>query len=127
MKLIVVGAGGASRALLRRIGEVWEVTVIDTDQGLLDQITGVRSVTTVLGDGKQREVLDGAGLADAIAVVAADPDDDANLAICRAGYDSVATFQCIQGTEGMQGACQLAESVLLLAQSIAQAVLQPDP
>ncbi len=72
MKLIVVGAGGASRALLRRIGEVWEVTVIDTDQILLDEISGVRSVTTVLGDGRRREVLDGAGLADATAVVAAD-------------------------------------------------------
>jgi trk system potassium uptake protein TrkA len=87
MKLIVVGAGGAARALLRRIGEVWEVTVIDTEQGLLDQIAGVRSVTTVLGDGRQRETLDGAGLADAAAVVAADPDDEVNLAVCRAAGD----------------------------------------
>jgi len=87
MKLIVVGAGGASRALLRRIGEVWEVTVIDTDQGLLDQIAGVRSVTTVLGDGKRREVLEGAGLVHAVAVVAADPDDEVNLAVCRAAGD----------------------------------------
>ena len=87
MKLIVVGAGGAARALLRRIGEVWEVTVIDTEQDLLDQIAGVRSVTTVLGDGRQRETLDDAGLADAAAVVAADPDDEVNLAVCRAAGD----------------------------------------
>jgi len=87
MRLIVVGAGGAARALLRRIGEVWDVTVVDTDQSLLDEIADVRVLTTVLGDGTRPEVLDEAGLAGATAVVAAHNDDDVNLAVCRAAGD----------------------------------------
>ncbi len=31
MRLIVVGARGATRELLRRLGERWEVTVVDPD------------------------------------------------------------------------------------------------
>lgn len=87
MRLIVVGAGGAARALLRRIGEVWEVIVVDPDQGLLDEIAEVRAVTTVLGDGTRPEVLAGAGLAGAAAVVAAHNDDTVNLAVCRIAGD----------------------------------------
>jgi Trk K+ transport system NAD-binding subunit len=84
MKLIVVGAGGAARALLRRIGEVWEVTVVDTDQALLDEISALRDLTAVVGDGTLSGVLEGAGLTEASAVVAAHDDDATNLAVCRA-------------------------------------------
>lgn len=87
MRLIVVGAGGAARALLRRIGEVWEVTVVDADRDLLDEIADVRVLTTILGDGTRPEVLEEAGLATAAAVVAAHNDDDVNLAVCRAAGD----------------------------------------
>jgi trk system potassium uptake protein TrkA len=87
MKLIVVGAGGAARALLRRIGEVWEVVVVDPDAGRLRRIAAVRRVQTLLGDGSRREVLDEAGLAGAAAVVAALDDDDANLEVCRVAGD----------------------------------------
>jgi trk system potassium uptake protein TrkA len=82
--MIVVGAGGAARALLRRIGEVWEVTVVDTDHARLDEIAGVRVVTTLLGDGTRPEVLEAAGIEDATAVVAALDADEGNLAVCRA-------------------------------------------
>jgi Trk K+ transport system NAD-binding subunit len=87
MKLIVVGAGGAARALLRRIGEVWEVTVVDSDPDGLAVISSIRTLTTVEGDGTQREVLDRAGIAEAAAVVAAHDDDEVNLAVCRAAGD----------------------------------------
>ncbi|MCJ7726054.1 MAG: NAD-binding protein, partial [Acidimicrobiia bacterium] len=87
MKLIVVGAGGASRALLRRIGEVWEVTVVDTDATLLSEIAGIRVVRTLLGDGTRPEVLEQAGLAEASAVVAALNDDAVNLEVCRVAGD----------------------------------------
>ncbi len=87
MRLIVVGAGGSARALLRRIGEVWEVTVVDTDQSLLAEIAAVRTVTTVVGDGTRPEVLAEAGLAGAAAVVAAHNDDEVNLAVCRVAGD----------------------------------------
>ena len=84
MKLIVVGAGGAARALLRRIGEVWEVTVVDSDRALLDDISAVRDLITIEGDGTRIDVLEDAGLAEASAVVAAHTDDEINLAVCRA-------------------------------------------
>ena len=83
MRLIVVGAGGAARALLRRIGEVWEVTVVDTDRDLLDEIADIWVLTTVLGDGTLPDVLSEAGLSEAAAVAAAHNDDDVNLAVCR--------------------------------------------
>ena len=84
MRLIVVGAGGAARALLRRIGEVWEVTVVDDDARRLAEIGGIRVVETLLGDGTRPEVLEAAGLAGASAVVAALNDDADNLEVCRA-------------------------------------------
>jgi trk system potassium uptake protein TrkA len=87
MRLIVVGAGGAARALLRRIGEVWDVTVVDSDPARLEEIAAIREVTMVPGDGTEREVLDQAGLSGAAAVVAALPDDDLNLEVCRIAGD----------------------------------------
>ena len=34
MRAILVGAGGVSRELLRRLGDMWEVTVVDTSSVL---------------------------------------------------------------------------------------------
>lgn len=85
MKAIVVGAGGATRGLLRRLGELWDVTVVDTDEALLERAAAVREVNTVLGDGSSRVVLERAGIDDADAIVAAARDDDVNLEICRIG------------------------------------------
>jgi trk/ktr system potassium uptake protein len=42
VQLIVVGAGGVTRDLLRGLSEAWQVTVIDTDQERLDVLRGVR-------------------------------------------------------------------------------------
>jgi Trk K+ transport system NAD-binding subunit len=83
MRLIVVGAGSAARALLRLIGERWEITVVDVDPRRLEEIAAVRPVETYLGDGSDPDVLEGAGLSKAAAVVAASDDDEVNLAVCR--------------------------------------------
>ncbi|MBT8214617.1 MAG: NAD-binding protein [Acidimicrobiia bacterium] len=79
MKAIVVGAGGTSRELLRRLGERWDVTLIDTDEGRLELAAELRAVDTLVGDGSSRLVLKRAGLEEADAVIAASNDDDANL------------------------------------------------
>lgn len=83
MKAIVVGAGGATRDLLGRLGDRWDVTVVDVDPSLLAAAGRVRPITPVQGDGSSRVVLDRAGLADADVVVAATGDDSVNLETCR--------------------------------------------
>ncbi len=104
MQLIVVGAGGITRDLLRGLSEAWQVTVVDTDQERLDLLRDVRAGETngvprapggaragghpretrlELGDGTSRVVLERAGLDRADAVVAAIGNDRANLEVCR--------------------------------------------
>jgi Trk K+ transport system NAD-binding subunit len=83
MRVIVLGAGGTGRELLRRLGSAWEVVLIDTDTGRLEQAGLVREVETVVGDGSSSVVLSRAGLAEAAALVAATPDDEANLEAIR--------------------------------------------
>lgn len=83
MKVIVVGAGGTTRELLRRLGELWDVVLVDTDEGRLVGARGLRSFEEVVGDGSSALVLRRAGLADADALVAATGDDDVNLEAAR--------------------------------------------
>jgi Trk K+ transport system NAD-binding subunit len=85
VQLIVVGAGGITRDLLRGLSEAWHVAVIDPDAERLDALRGVRGQqpSLVEGDGTSRVVLERAGLERADAVVAATGDDRANLEVCR--------------------------------------------
>ncbi len=84
MNVIVVGAGGTTRALLRRLSARWEVVIVDNDPDRLAQIGTDREITPVVGDGSSRLVLERAGIEGADAVVAATDDDDVNLEVCRA-------------------------------------------
>ena len=83
MKAIVVGAGGATRELLRRLGEAWTVTVIETSDRRLEQIRRIKGILAVAGDGSSRLTLQRSGLDEADAVVAATSDDEVNLEVCR--------------------------------------------
>lgn len=83
MKAIVVGAGGATRELLRRLGDAWTVTVVETSEQRLQDVVKMTGVQTVLGDGTSRLTLQRSGLAEADAVVAASNDDEVNLEVCR--------------------------------------------
>ncbi len=79
MKAIFIGAGGTTRQLLSRLGDAWDVTVIDLDATRLHQAQVIRQFDAVVGDGSSRVVLERAGLDEADALVAAAPDDDVNL------------------------------------------------
>jgi len=83
VRAIIVGARGATRDLLRRLSERWQVVVIDHDPDLLARARSVRDVETIQGDGSSRVVLERAGVAEAEAVVAASGDDATNLEVCR--------------------------------------------
>ena len=83
MRLILLGAGGVTRELLRRLGDIWEPTVVDVDAARLDRLKAVHPARTLVGDGSSRIVLERAGLSDADALIAATSDDDVNLEACR--------------------------------------------
>ena len=87
MKLIVVGARGVTRDLLRRLGERWQVTVVDSDADRIAVAGKVRDIDGLEGDGSSRVVLDRAGIGHADSLVAATLDDDVNLEVCRIGID----------------------------------------
>ncbi len=88
MRAIVVGAGGTTRELLRRLGERWDVVVIDEDEATLDLAAGIRAFEPVVGDGSSHLVLKRAGLEDADALVAASHDDDVNLEAIRLAQET---------------------------------------
>lgn len=88
MKAIIVGAGGTTRELLRRLGELWEVTVIDTDEENFEAAAGIREFEKMVGDGSSVLVLKRAGLEDADALVAASLDDDLNLEAIRIAQEA---------------------------------------
>ncbi len=88
MKMIIVGAGGITRDLLRRLGDRWEVTVVDVDPDRLDLADKVRPIERILGDGSSRVVLDRAGLSEVDAFVAASNDDEVNLEACRLALEA---------------------------------------
>jgi trk system potassium uptake protein TrkA len=91
MRVIVVGAGGTTRELLRRLGEVWDVVVVTEDQTMLDSADAIRPIETILGDGSSAVVLGRAGLNDADALVAATADDDRNLEALRIAAEAGVT------------------------------------
>jgi len=88
MRAILVGAGGVSRDLLRRLGEMWEVTLVDVSREKLSLAAQTRSAVIVEGDGSSRVVLRKAGIARADAVVAATDDDETNLEVCRIAHEA---------------------------------------
>lgn len=83
MRVIFVGADGITRQLLRRLGDIWEVAVIDNDQERLAIAGKIRAIESVDGDGSSRVILERAGLDRADALVAATDDDERNLEACR--------------------------------------------
>lgn len=86
--MIVVGARGATRDLLRRLEERWEATVIDPDEDLLARAANVREIEQVVGDASSPVTMGRARLNEADAIIAAASDDDINLEVCRLGIDA---------------------------------------
>lgn len=88
MRVVVVGAGGTTRDLLRGLGEVWDAVVVETDPERLAQAEKVRDIQALEGDGSSRVVLQRAGLAEADALVAATNSDEVNLEACRLAQEA---------------------------------------
>lgn len=84
MKILICGAGRATLSLLARMGEGWNVTIVDSRASLDAMMREYESVTRVVtGDASSPVVLERAGLEDHDWVVAFTPDDEVNLAVVR--------------------------------------------
>ena len=88
MRAVVVGAGASARELIRRLGDTWDVTVIDPNPERLLLAEKVRTVETVVGDGSSALVLRDADLESAVTVVAATGSDDVNLEVTKLARDA---------------------------------------
>ena len=80
MNIIVCGTGktGAHAAGVLAAGGA-NVTIVDTDQGSLENLAETLDAATVLGKPAAAQVLDRAGAADADVVIAATNEDEVNL------------------------------------------------
>jgi Trk K+ transport system NAD-binding subunit len=88
VRAVVVGAGASARELIRRLGDSWSVVVVDIDEDRFAEITAIRDVDTVLGDGSSAVVLKQAGIEGAVAVVASTSSDDVNLEVAKLARDA---------------------------------------
>jgi Trk K+ transport system NAD-binding subunit/nucleotide-binding universal stress UspA family protein len=84
MKVLVCGAGKVARHLLARLGERWQVTLIDKfEDKLQDPISKFQNVEKVIAaDASSPVTLNDAGVADFDYVLALTENDKVNLAIC---------------------------------------------
>jgi len=84
MKVLICGAGRVARHLLSRLGERWQVTLIDKSEDKLhDVIAKFHNVQkAIAADGSSPVTLDDASVADFDYVLALTENDKVNLAIC---------------------------------------------
>ena len=83
MKIIIVGLGRAGCYLVRAVShENYDITVVDTDKKLVDEITDKYNVNGIVGSGASKETLMKAGADTADALVALTHIDEINLLSC---------------------------------------------
>ena len=85
MKIIVVGAGTVGNAVCSQLAnENHDITVIDTRDEVLKEITDSTDVSSVCGNGADISVLKKAGAQDADLLVAVTSGDEINILCCAA-------------------------------------------
>jgi trk system potassium uptake protein TrkA len=86
MNVLLCGAGKVASHLLKRLGEGWQITLVDKTQDRLESLfPAFQAIQKILaGDASSPVVLDDAGVGDADYVLALTSDDRVNLAVC--GY-----------------------------------------
>lgn len=83
MDIIIIGAGGLGYGLARNLSEEnHNITVIDRDENLVNEIVEKLDVQGVIGSGSIRGVLEDAGVKKAYLVIAATSSDENNILSC---------------------------------------------
>ncbi len=84
MKIVIVGAGMVGYSLAKHFsGLNHNITVIERDKALCEDINSKLDVFVVEGIGSSPAVLDTAGIASANLVIAVTPSDETNLLVCN--------------------------------------------
>ncbi len=85
MRILICGAGRITRELLRRLGEGWEVSLIDTRREQLDRTAPLfpNIAATYEADASSKVVLNKASVRDMDYVLALTSDDEVNLAVAE--------------------------------------------
>ncbi|MGI5888490.1 MAG: NAD-binding protein [Oscillospiraceae bacterium] len=83
MQIMIVGCGKEGRSLIDALTrEGNNVTVVDTDEQVVKDITNIYDVNGVVGNGTSYAVLSEAGLEDTDMVIAVTESDEVNLLTC---------------------------------------------
>lgn len=83
LRIIIVGCGKVGHTLTEHLaGEGHDVTVVDTNEGVVQDTAEVLDVMGVCGNGASLHVLEEAGLAQADLVIAVTGSDELNLLCC---------------------------------------------
>ncbi len=104
-KIMICGAGPVARELLKRLGELWEVTLVGPAGPDLDRAVAAFAgeASAVEGDPSSPVVLEQAGLAGHGYVLALAPEDQVNLAVASAAQAAgVAHVLCVYSEAGNQ-------------------------
>ena len=87
MKIIILGAGQVGATLAENLAnEQHDVTVIDTDAGLLEYLQERMDIRTVQGHASHPNVLRRAGADDADMLIAVTESDETNMVACKVAY-----------------------------------------
>ena len=87
MKIIVLGAGQVGSTVARSLAqEENEVTVVDTDAAVLQEIENTSDLRTVIGQASFPEVLRNAGAEDVDMIIAATDSDETNIVAIQIAY-----------------------------------------
>ncbi|MBT1451603.1 Trk system potassium transporter TrkA [Glaciecola sp. XM2] len=87
MKIIIIGAGQVGGTLAENlVGEKNEITIIDSDIGILETLQNRLDLQVVCGIGSHPDVLKKAGAEDADMVIAVTNSDESNMMACQVAY-----------------------------------------
>ncbi len=83
MRVVVIGAGEVGASIATALSDSHDVTVIDTDGELVEELAYSIDVLGVEGNGTSLGTLEQAGIADADIVIASTDDDETNIVACN--------------------------------------------
>ena len=87
MKIIILGAGQVGGSLALSLArEDNDITLVDTNQSLLQEIQDRADLRTVVGEASHPSVLQSAGAKDADMVIALTNSDETNMVACQVAY-----------------------------------------
>ncbi len=87
MKIIILGAGQVGSSLANHLAsEANDITVVDTNQYLLQELQDRLDLRTIQGHASHPDVLQRAGAEDADMIIAVTNSDETNIVACQVAY-----------------------------------------